>query len=308
MPFFPAAWHNKDRCLKRYASAEPASEELRAWLQQVIHCKSALIDAPRDAQCWFGDFAAWWMAVLTNTVREGWIHPRGPAAAGAKKYLSHNSLEVLSECCPIAEALPPSAKDMIYRWLQPSAPRPQARMLYNDSLMSAAETHRAWGQHLQDQYSFITDLDPDRVASMHKLVSQFVRQSRSRRGQGPYDTPYDCEMVTAVIGKWRPSQACPADLCPRAAFKCKHAGWLVVVSLMQLLCGPGILAYRPVLWRLSTLLALFKSGNPRLQKSYRLIFVKVQLGLLQESLVAMRLKPVIFSHIHQCQSGFARGI
>ena len=63
-----------------------------------------------------------------------------------------------------------------------------------------------------------------------------------------------------------------------------------------------------MLWRLSTLLAVFKSGSPCLHKSFRLIFVKVQLGLLQEGLVEARLKPTIRTFLHPCQSGYFRGI
>ena len=58
------------------------------------------------------------------------------------------------------------------------------------SLMSRDETHEAWGQLLCAQYAFLESLDPVRVVHMRELVSQFVMQSRSRRGQGPHDLPY----------------------------------------------------------------------------------------------------------------------
>ena len=114
--------------------------------------------------------------------------------------------------------------------------------------------------------------------------------------------------MVEIVGKWRSSQACPADLCPRAAFKCGHDEWLDAAFLVQQLCGPHVLAYRPLLWRLSTLLAVFKSGNPKHHSSYRLIFIKAQFGLLQEGLMALRVKPVIFDFLQKCQSGFTRGI
>ena len=77
---------------------------------------------------------------------------------------------------------------------------------------------------------------------------------------------------------------------------------------MQSLCGPNILAYRPQLWRWSILHVVYKKGNPRWHGSYRLIFVKVQMGLLQEGLIAVRLKHHIFTYLRPCQSGYLKGI
>ena len=71
-----------------------------------------------------------------------------------------------------------------------------------------------------------------------------------------------------------------------------------------------MLASSPVIsaWRLSTLLAVYKSGNPRWHQSFRLIFVKAQMGLLQEGLIETRLKPFILNYLRPCQSGYFRGI
>ena len=81
-----------------------------------------------------------------------------------------------------------------------------------------------------------------------------------------------------------------------------------VVWYVQVICGPSFLAYRPGLWRCSVLLAVLKAGNPRWHASFRLIFVKVQLGLLQETLLSKRLKQIIGRYLMPCQSGYWKGV
>ena len=81
-------------------------------------------------------------------------------------------------------------------------------------------------------------------------------------------------------------------------------GWF----LLQALCGPAILAYMPDLWRASTILAIFKKGSPRYHESFRMVFVKVQLGLLLEAILAARLRSVIFWSLRPCDSGYCKGV
>ena len=45
-----------------------------------------------------------------------------------------------------------------------------------------------------------------------------------------------------------------------------------------------------------------------MHESFRLIFVKVQLGLLQEALLAARVKPTLFEFLHPCQSGYCKAV
>ena len=170
------------------------------------------------------------------------------------------------------------------------------------------DSHKAWCQQLQEQSNFLHDIAPERVATiMHKARQRLLR-ARSGRGGGKFDQDISQREVSAITQDWDISYSCPPDLVPRAAFLCKHAKWDNIVWLSQVLCGPGFLAYRPHLWRGSALLAVFKDGNPRLQRSFRLVFVKVQLGLLQECLMAGRLKHTIFNYIHACQSGYCKGV
>ena len=259
-------------------------------------------------QRWFGEVAALWTTLICNAVREGWVHPRGPAAGHTCKTASCRSLDLLAASAPSALKLQHSSLIQIYRWLRPSAPRPTERMLSGVDLLDPQQTHHGWVEQLRSQSNFIGELPSDSVQEMKQKILQHVGRSRARRSKGKYDAPYESQEVLLVIKKWDPSQSCPADLCPRAAFQCGHIIWLTVIWQAQLLCGPAILAYRPSLWRLSTLLAVYKRGNPRLHSAFRLIFVKSQMGLLQEGLIALRLKPIISAFLRPCQSGYLKGI
>ncbi len=99
----------------------------------------------------------------------------------------------------------------------------------------------------------------------------------------------------------------PADLVPKAALQCQVAEWQRLIWQMQRLCGPGALARRPDIWGLATLLAIYKRGVATLIESYRLSFVKVQMALMQESMLSRRLTPQVHGHLVPGQSGHCRG-
>ena len=51
-----------------------------------------------------------------------------------------------------------------------------------------------------------------------------------------------------------------------------------------------------------------KAGDPMLLESFRLTFVRAQLGLLQEGILSRRLTPTIRSKLAPVQSGYHRGV
>ena len=59
---------------------------------------------------------------------------------------------------------------------------------------------------------------------------------------------------------------------------------------------------------MSVLLAIHKKGDPNVMANFRMIFVRVQLGLLQETLLCARLAPPVREYIWPGQSGYVRGV
>ena len=170
------------------------------------------------------------------------------------------------------------------------------------------ESHAGWCAQLREQSDFLKEIRPEIVDDINHRLRQRLLRARSGRGSGQFDYAITQLEVANIVDEWDRSYSCPPDLVPRAAFQCKHEKWDRVIFLAQCLCGPGCLAFRPELWRGSTLLAVFKNGNPRLHESFRLVFVKAQMGLLQEALAAARLKSRIFGFLRGCQSGYSKGV
>ena len=63
-----------------------------------------------------------------------------------------------------------------------------------------------------------------------------------------------------------------------------------------------------LMWRKSALCPVHKTGPANLAASFRLIFVKTQLGLMQEALLTQRWLSTVRNHIQPCQSGYIRSI
>ena len=187
-------------------------------------------------------------------------------------------------------------------------PSPCLNMVSDDGELTSEASHEKWCEQLRAQTGFIHDLDPERVRATKLHVQNLVSQARSRRGHGPHDQRFQASEIKEIVDNWDSSSACPPDLTPRAAFKCRSASWMNIVWLVQDLCGPNFLACRPSLWRWSVLMALWKEGCPRRHKSFRLIFVKAQMGLLQEGLISKRLKHIVFDYLMPVQSGYWKGV
>ena len=76
---------------------------------------------------------------------------------------------------------------------------------------------------------------------------------------------------------------------------------------LQRLCGPNFLAYRPLVWRGAALLVVHKAGDVAEIGNWRLIFVMVQCGLVQEAILSNRVKPSVLAHLEKGQSGYVLG-
>jgi hypothetical protein len=114
--------------------------------------------------------------------------------------------------------------------------------------------------------------------------------------------------VTSLLQQWGASDASTPDLVPRAVLKMGHTAFDRVVWLSQAIVGPGCFAARPCLWRARLMCPKHKSGSLLLVDNWRQLEICSQFGLLQESLLVDRLKPVVRPYVEQCQSGYVRDV
>ena len=110
--------------------------------------------------------------------------------------------------------------------------------------------------------------------------------------------------ILAGISAWKASKAMPPDLIPRAAFFCGQVQWLLVVWLLVQLAGPSRWALRPGLWRWACLGTVYKKGKLSDFGSWRLLFIKSQMGLLQEGVLANGVRPSIWGYLFDGESGY----
>ena len=109
-----------------------------------------------------------------------------------------------------------------------------------------------------------------------------------------------------IIKDWRLSTALTPDLLPRVAFSVDEKSWQNILWLLQGLVGPNCLAIRPRLWRARCMMVTYKRGPPDQGSSYRLLAVLTQHALLQEGILAKRIRPQIWSSLQPVQGGYIR--
>ena len=245
-----------------------------------------------------------------GSIRDGFVQPQLPPAGfrqvGGGKCHHAAGLQGMFTG---SDALSNASLARVYRWLRPPEPIPDEKMTSPEGLfLTREETHSAWCNQLHTQSNFLDMVDDAHKKAIHLKVEQKILKAKAGRGHGTHDQPVTSDEVNDVLSGWDTSFACRPDLLPRSVFKCNFQPWRGVLWLVQLLCGPSCLAYRPQLWRGAALSVRYKSSNPRFHRSWRMIFVKVQLGLLQEGIAARRLKTDIFSYIRPCQSGYIKGV
>ena len=195
-----------------------------------------------------------------------------------------------------------------FKLLRDPAPQPLPRLSLGNRILSEYESNQEWVSALHSQCSWPDPFDE----RLHALVLSRCRQlCASTTLQDRTDARNKAvteQEVVCVRENWASSRGMPPDLLPRALFQAASAGWNLVVWGLQRWAGPGGAAYRPHLWRKSALCPVHKTGPANLAASFRLIFVKTQLGLMQEALLAQCWLSTVRNHIQPCQSGYIRSI
>ena len=327
-PSVPAAWHDPGRWKQGFTMAISLCDNLSQFCSRIHENSPALLTSKlldftikRELQHWIADSMAWCQSVLASIVRDTFVHPRRAPTCIARFNdilceeqtaipVTDPSIVLLCNGLRVAHErgeIKPSLALNVYRFLRSAKPSPKAQMIIDDRLASTEETNQGW----LAQLSALKHDDVHMGSSLlqaRQLRAQYLAKSLHFIGRGTWDEPVIELEVTSCIQNWKQSCATTADLLPRSCFVCGSSAWVKLIWNMVKITGPGCLACRPVLWREACLDALFKSGPSALQSSYRLLTVRVQMGLLQEGVMSARLTPNIRAYLTIGQSGYARDV
>ena len=149
---------------------------------------------------------------------------------------------------------------------------------------------------------------PAHILHATDLRNRYAKRARTEVGQGPWDAPVVQHEVRLLLSDWDSSRALTPDLLPRAVLFVGNSFWQDAVWRLIRLTGPGLLACRPSLWRAACLDTVYKSGPCAFPNSFRLLSVRVQMGLLQEAVLAARIKPQVRACLTTGQSGYVRDV
>ena len=196
------------------------------------------------------------------------------------------------------QQLPIAVVQHCFKLLRSSSPSPPSTMSHQGRQLSIAETHEGWCEKLRlqcqgPQWSDLTQFNT-KVCG----VSSFLGRVWKSRGTGQLDKEITHPGVLAGISAWKAPKPMPPDLIPRAAFLCGQVQWL--------LAGPSRWALRPGLWRWACLGTVYKKGKLSDFGSWRLLFIKSQMGLLQEGVLANGVRPSIWGYLLDGQSSYMR--
>ena len=317
---FPPQWHMATRWEEAFTHMQPAIEALSELVVSFREASEPSLGGVRraagtDSRRWVLDCLCWLQWLIGCVARDAWVHPCKPAGSGS----SVSRISCLRpKCTPnVRDALkgflqssnlPYSATQKCFKLLRkPKTTLPQ-RMQKDGQFLSAAATQREWCRKLEDQCSGPSLPSEDMHAKMRSQVASLLGRAWSNRGRGTLDSDICEPEVYAVIASWKFSSALPPDLLPRAAFSCTHSAWRTLAWLLCQLAGPSRWALRPSLWRWASLGTTYKKGVVHDFSSWRLLFIKSQMGLLQEGILAIRLRPAVWGSLQNGQSGYMRGV
>lgn len=318
-PAFPGKWHDATKWAAALRPAEPVLQSLSsiAHLAADELCLPTCSLASRKKHVWGIEAAA----ALTNTigglVRDVWLRA-GPGTTSREMVARPNLAEaVLHELSDDTNSLIAQVSketdcaallNSCFKLLRDPVPQPLPRLHSGPRILSEAESNQEWVKALRSQCSwpeaFDEQLHLQTVARCQQLCAAALRQPS---GDSKDFSVTEREVVD-IRNAWSTSKGMPPDLLPRALFMANSVGWNSVVWALQRWTGPGGAAFRPSLWRQAALCPVHKAGPACLASSFRLIFVKVQLGLMQEALLTQRWLTATRRFIQPCQSGYIRGV
>jgi hypothetical protein len=264
---------------------------------------------------WLADASAWLFALLHTLVLWGWVLPAGVARSGNiaiedAVFIRRDDLKwvKLLQAASLNGELPAHLLSRIYRSLKSAAPQPHHCLTVEGKSLDMPHSHAKWCEQVHSQGVWTGIHDADFEEEINEKIASSLGRAWSHRGQGLDDCDVSESECMRVYGKWWSTNATTPDLITRIVFRTGVVVWHKVVWRLMLLTGPTFFALRPRLWRGAAAVPLFKSGLPSENKSYRLIMVKCQMGLLQEALVFERIVAKVRATVTPGQSGYCRDV
>jgi hypothetical protein len=262
-----------------------------------------------DSQTWWlGNSLAWLLSTGEAYVRDGWVLAEQSSAKEAPRKTHHEDLLASILKVPIDKDWATKAASKCLRWLKPPEPRPQRHLAINERCATAPESHSLWVNQIQDQSAWPTQYDTTYHQQVTNRHAWLLGHARAHIGQGKWDAPFNQADWRWAVGKWDISRAVTPDLVPRSAFTTSAVGWQRAAWLTQRINGPSCLAIRPDMWRARVLATRHKKGPQSSNKSFRLIGVTCQHGLIQESILHSRLNLQVRMKLAGWQSGYAKDV
>ena len=117
---------------------------------------------------------------------------------------------------------------------------------------------------------------------VRRRLPQRIDRARAERGKDQQDQQLTEAEAARAIDAWDESPSLPADLIPRSAYMHRGTIYRKVAWPLVKWSGPGALAIRPARWQHSVLLGIYKKGDKRVTANFRMIFVRIQLALVQK--------------------------
>ena len=317
-PRFPLGWQDESRWLEGFRQTNLLWDQLFRILQVDNAAWPTFRQATPTVQRWLADSSTWIQVILASLVRDSWVTPcarpdERPSkrqrmvtpniAVGTEEHLERE-LRKQHDGGKVTSTL----FHRCFKWLRNTLPQPQPCMKVDGVLASAQDTHAAWRTLVTSQGGNLEHVSWGRKQAVRDRLSQLILRARSQRGKGEFDDPITEREVMRVTDDWDKSPSLPADLIPRAAYGCKDSLFMKIAWQLMVWTGPGALAICPRLWKAAVLLGIHKKGDPLSVENFRLIFVRVQLALLQESILCARVLGKIRNYIRPCQTGYVRGI
>ena len=311
----PRWWLEGPAWVAGLTAAEPALRRLECILRSVCAGQGRGrygAKLHRAAGQWLCDALAWLLHVILALAMSGWVVPadagsrrRRKAAGGAaaQRPLGNRIRESLEK-----GGAPAAKVARCLHVLEPPAVQPAPCLQAEGGVLSPADSLNAWCTQIRDQSRWPGEWDAQRHSAVQSRVRTLAGRSWAHRGQGELDGPIVQNEVRGVLAGWPTTDATTPDLVPRLVLQLLWAPLDTVVWLLLLVTGPSFLAMRPRGWRSLCAVPLHKAGPPELGESFRLIMVKSQFGLLQESILCQRGKAKVQLSVLPGQSGYVRDV
>ena len=190
------------------------------------------------------------------------------------------------------------------KWMRPAHIQPPCQMFDGEALMSPAASHEAWRKQLINQGAWPHHYNHDYPAKVEASVRDMMINARLHNGAGPLDLPFSRDDWEKAVAGLKNSSSVAPDLICRYINTTDNPSWIDASWLLQRLCGPGLLCYRPALWRYRRLAVKHKKGNVSLVNSYRFLGVTQLQGLLRERLLIDRIAPNLHKAVDYVQTGY----